>query len=198
MRSLRNDRAIQVQHAIRAAIQCELFAPAGRTASAEARANMLIARHAFKRICKGVVISGRNQDATDTIGDDVTHTGARNGARDHRKLRTHRFEQHHAEGLGAFDRWQAENLRFAVSACECRVIDVTGEAHARVDTEIARERLELRLAFAAADQQQAGLADPCDRAQQHIESLVVAQASDCEHSQVRAIGSGPQSDVLCR
>ncbi len=58
-----------------------------------------------------------------------------------------------------------------------------------VDAQFPGELLQLRAAFAVADQQQTGIFDVGERAQQHVEALEVAQSADGEDADVPRWGA---------
>jgi len=186
MSIFRQQSTVQIQHAIRAAIQGEFGPPACLPGFAEARAQCRIIAEVANCRCKHSRVARRDEQPAGTVGDDVTHARSGDRCRDHRQARAHRLEQDDAEGFGALDRRQAEYLGLRIGQGELRVVDMAGETYTMLDAQLARQRAQAGLAFAAADQEQTRFRRERECAQQHVETLVIAQAADGEQAQARA------------
>jgi len=169
------------------------------TRFAEARAQRRVIAEAANGCGECRCVARRHEQAADAVDDDVAHARSGDRCRDHRQARAHRLEQNHAEGFGTLDRRQAEYLGLRVGQGELRVVHMAGETQAMLDTQLARQRAQGGLAFAAADQEQARFRRERECAQQHVEAFVIAQAADGEQAQARAWPChGLRRSIFCR
>jgi len=179
--------AVEHQRTLCSPLQREFVAPALCTGFAHAPPQRAVTGQAAQRRGQRRGVARRSEHAGFTVAHDVTDAGAANVAGDHRQSGAHRLEQHQTKRLAAIDRRQAQHIRLRIQGGQRAVVDMAGEVHARIDADRARAIDQLRLAFALADQQQRRLRLERERIEQHVEALVVAQASDREHAQ-RSVG----------
>jgi len=107
----------------------------------------------------------RDQQPGFTVAHDVGDTRAADVAGDDRQSGAHGLEQYQTERFRTVDRWQAEDIGLRVGAGEHGVVDVAGETHTWFDAQLACERAQGCIAFAAADQQQLRLRHLHERTQ---------------------------------
>jgi len=104
--------------------------PPALTGHAQPPAQRHIADQAADRLGQRADVAGWQEQTGFAVLRDEADSRARDVARDHRQACAHRFEQHHAERLGAVQRGQAERIGLRIETEQCRVVDCTGHPYA--------------------------------------------------------------------